>query len=267
MTSGYMRTKIVELKGVSVKFNGLHAIEEINLEIEKGDFLGLLGPNGGGKSTLIKTILGLVENCCGTVKIFGETICHGDQEQSIKPSSKSSGKIGYIPQNSIVGFNNFPGTVYEVVSTGLIHGNKLFKRLTKDDDQKIDDTLTVTGIYDLKNQKVDELSGGQIQRVFISRGLVSDPQLLILDEPTNEVDLPYQEKFYSLLEDLNKKRNISIILSSHDINTVSRLVTKVACINKFLFFHEDPKKLFTSSDILTEIYNHPVGIISHNSHS
>ena len=262
-----MQDKIVELKNVSVKFNGLHAIEEINLDIKKGDFLGLLGPNGGGKSTLIKTILGLVENCCGTVKIFGETICHGDKERSIKPSSKSSGKIGYIPQNSIVGFNNFPGTVCEVVSTGLIHGNKLFKRLTKDDNQKIDDILNITGIYNLKNQKVDELSGGQIQRVFISRALVSDPQLLILDEPTNEIDLPYQEKFYSLLEDLNKKRNISIILSSHDINTVSKLVTKVACINKFLFFHSDPKKLFTSSDILTEIYNHPVGIISHDSHS
>ena len=257
---------IVELKDVSVSYNDTHAIEGASLKIEKGDFLGLLGPNGGGKSTLIKVILGLVGNCCGTVKIFDEIICKGENKRRLHPATKSSGLIGYVPQNVMSQWSSFPGTVHEVVSTSLASRSRMFKRLNKEDHQRIEDTLRLTGIYELRFRKVGELSGGEQQRTFIARALASSPRLLILDEPTTGIDSPSQEKLYSILEKLNRDWGISIILSSHDLTAISKLANKLACINRSLFYHGNPENFFADESYLSEVYGYPVGLVKHDEH-
>ena len=261
-----MSKSIVELGHVSVTYNGLHVIKEVNLEVVEGDFIGILGPNGGGKTTVIRVILGLVDNCCGTVKIFGETICTGHNERRLSPATKSSGLIGYVPQNISGDFSSFPGTVSEVVATGLANRTRLFRRIKDEDHQKIEDVLHLTGIHELKSQKISDISGGQRQRTFIARALVSDPKLLILDEPTSGVDTPSQTKFYSMLEKFNKKLHISVLLSSHDMAAISKLANKLVCINKNLFYHGNLQDFFGDDNKLSELYGYPVRPITHLDH-
>jgi len=257
---------VAELRDVSVSYNGLHAIEGVNLEVEEGDFLGLLGPNGSGKSTLLKVILGLVGNCCGTVRIFGETIHQGQHMGAIRPAVKSSGMIGYLPQDVLSKGASFPGTVYEVVATGLATRTRMLKRLAGEDRRRIDDALQLTGSYEMRGRRIGDLSGGEQQRAFIARALVSGPSLLILDEPTTGVDAPTQSRLYSVLEDLNRKFGITIILSSHDLTVISKLANKLACVNRTLFYHGAPAAFFADSRKLSELYGYPVGLISHDDH-
>jgi len=229
-----MNENIIEITGVSFKQDTSRILEDINLEIKSGEFLGIIGPNGAGKTTLLKIILGLIKPTSGTIKLFGKDINH----------FKDWYKIGYIPQHALSFDVNFPVNVFEVVSMGRFSKKGLFKNLGKEDKQVIDDALEIVGMKQYKNRRIGELSGGQQQRAFIARALSSQPELLILDEPTVGVDIAGQKEFYDFLEKLNKEKKITLVIVTHDIGNISSRIGRLACINKKMFSGCHPEELF-----------------------
>jgi zinc transport system ATP-binding protein len=246
---------VVILENLTVDYpNGVEALDHVSLKIFQGDLVGLIGPNGAGKSTLLNVILGLQRPTSGTVKLFGDPV-----------SSASLRYVGYVPQGAQATDPNFPSTVLETVMLGRIPRAGLFKRLGRDDVDKVEKTLELMGIQDLKGRRIGQLSGGQSQRVFVAKAIASDPKLLILDEPTSGVDLHSKNEFYSSLEKLNRELGITIILSSHDIGTVTRLATRVVCLNRSVFFC-GPTQEFESSKALAKAYDYPVELMHHTDH-
>ncbi len=229
-----MDENIIEMTGVSFRLDGLRILEDINLEIKRGDFLGIIGPNGAGKTTLLKIMLNLIKPTSGEIKLFGEDIRR----------FKDWYKIGYIPQHALRFDPNFPASVFEVVSMGRFSKKGLFKKLGKEDLQVINDALETVGMNEYRNRRIGELSGGQQQRVFIARALASQPELLILDEPTVGVDIAGQKEFYDFLEKLNHEKKITLVLVTHDIGNISSRIGKLACINKKMFPDCHPEELF-----------------------
>jgi zinc transport system ATP-binding protein len=229
-----MDENLIEITGVNLKQDNSLILEDINLEIKRGEFLGIIGPNGAGKTTLLRIILGLTKPTSGTIKLFGVDIDH----------FKDWHKIGYVPQHALSFDVNFPVNVFEVVSMGRFSKKGLYKSLEKEDRQVIDDTLEIVGMKEYKNRRIGELSGGQQQRVFIARALSSQPELLILDEPTVGVDIAGQKEFYDFLEKLNKEKNITLVIVTHDIANISSRIGKLACINKRMFSGCHPDELF-----------------------
>jgi zinc transport system ATP-binding protein len=248
-------SSVLELENVNVSYGGIRALENVSMTVEHGDFVGLVGPNGSGKSTLIKAVFGLVPYS-GVIKIFGESL-----NKAVK--LKLYSRIGYIPQHIFSQAQSFPATVFEVTLTGNVAQKSLFNGFTKDDYQKAANALTLVGMYELKDRRIGELSGGQLQRVFIARAIVNDPELLILDEPTSGVDTFSQAQFYSILEELNKKRKITIILATHDIAAISKLSNKIACINKKLSLSCDIED-FLHGEQISKLYQYPTKVIEHH---
>lgn len=232
---------IVELQDVSVKYpNGVTALEGITFEAYERDLIGVIGPNGSGKSTLLKVILGLIKPNVGTVKLFGEPA-----------SAKSLRLIGFVPQRAQVEDTNFPSTVFETVLLGRVANAGIMRRLGRVDYEKAWEILKLLDIYDLRDRKIGQLSGGQSQRVFLAKALVGDPRLLVLDEPTSEVDFDSKKEFYNIVATLNRERGTTIILASHEIAIVSKLANRVVCINRSQFFCGDITDL-ESSSLLSE---------------
>ena len=229
-----MDEKIIEVSNVSFDVDNHKILEDINLVLERGELLGIIGPNGSGKTTLLKIILGLLKPTAGTVKLFGKDINH----------FKDWYRIGYVPQHAINFDTNFPINVFEVVSMGRFSKKGLFKKLGKEDIQAIEGALEIVGMKEYKNRRVGELSGGEMQRVFIARALASQPELLILDEPTVGVDIIAQKEFYDFLERLNKEEKITLVLVTHDISNITSRVGKLACINRKLFPECHPEDFF-----------------------
>ncbi len=229
-----MDENIIEITGVSFKQGASRILEDINLGIKRGEFLGIIGPNGAGKTTLLRIMLGLVKPTSGTIKLFGEDIHR----------FKDWYKIGYIPQHALNFDASFPINVFEVVSMGRFSKKGLFKKLGKEDMKAIDEALEIVGMKEYKNRRIGELSGGQQQRVFIARALSSQPELLILDEPTVGVDIAGQKEFYDFLERLNKEKKITLVLVTHDIGNITSRIGKLACINKKMFPNCHPEELF-----------------------
>ena len=246
---------IVELSDVGVEYpNGVHALDGISLQIFERDLIGLMGPNGAGKSTLLSVILGLVHPTRGEVRLFGAPI-----------SPANLRRVGYVPQKAQATDSNFPSTVFETVLMGRIPQAGVFHRLNQQDREHVDRVLHMLGIHDLKDRKIGQLSGGQSQRVFVAKALVSDPKLLILDEPTSGVDALSKSEFYTLLENFNRELGITIILSSHDIATITKLANRVACINTNLFFCGTTSE-FSSSTVISRVYGYPVELMHHTDH-
>jgi len=236
----------IHVDNLSVYYGSNHALSNIHLDVKEGEYLGIIGPNGGGKSTLLKAILGLTPKSSGDISIFGESL------------EKSRGLIGYVPQFS--GLDKmFPITVREVVLTGCIKkGISPFHKYSKEDKNNADRLLEQVGIYDLKDRQISALSGGEFQRMLIARGLAVNPKLLLLDEPTASVDAKSREQIYSLLAKLNQ--NMTIILVTHDLLAVSSQVKSLACLNTSLVYHGEPE---LNEHIVNALYGCPVDLIAH----
>ncbi len=235
---------LVKIDNVSFTYGGIPVLKNITFDVKKGDFLGLIGPNGSGKTTLLKLILGFLTPTEGHIQIFGSDL----------DKFNDWGKISYIPQKAGSQVFNFPVTVEEIVEMGRINKNK---------SRNVEDALKVAGIESLRKSQLRELSGGQAQRGFIARALVSNPELLILDEPTSGVDVDAQKDFYSLLRKLNRDFGLTLIMVSHDIDVVTNEVSVVACINGRLICHLTPKE-FIKEDYLEKIYGKDMKFVAHH---
>lgn len=250
-----MTEPIVHIQDLQYAYEDKMALNNINMEINEGAFLGLIGPNGGGKTTLIKLLLGLIKPQQGSIRLFGQDV----------QQFKDWNEIGYISQKSNTFNRGFPATVKEVVSTGLTAKIGYFKFFSKKDHQKVLEAIEVVGMSDYVNQNIGDLSGGQQQRIFIARALVSDPKLLILDEPTVGIDTDNVQKFYQLLNKLNKENNITLLLVSHDIGTVTQYVNGVACLNKVMHFHGEVADFSDLSEQeLSKFYGHDLNLVKHD---
>lgn len=239
-----MTNKILDIESLSAGYNDEIVISDINLSVFQHDFIGVIGPNGGGKTTLLKTILGLIEPRKGSVKFFQ----NGNQTNHLL--------IGYLPQLNQID-KKFPITVIDVVLSGLMSKESLFSRYGKEQKTKANDLLEKMGISNLKKKPIGELSGGQLQRVFLSRAIISSPVLLLLDEPSTFVDSKFENDFYEILNDLNNEMAIMIV--SHDVGTITWFVKTIACINRTLNYH--PSNIITEQQLAA--YNCPIQIITH----
>ena len=217
-----MTTPIVEINNVTFTYNGETAVENVNLEILQGDFMAIIGPNGGGKTTLLKLILGLLKPDTGDIRISGQS------------PQKASASIGYVPQDVNIN-RSFPITAMDVVLMGKLTPKKRWARKTSSNRQEALAALERLEMASLAEKKIGELSGGQCQRVFIARALVTQPQLLLLDEPTASIDTKGQAEFFEILKDINQDVTIAVV--SHDLLAVSRYVKSVACVNRVLHYH------------------------------
>ncbi|MCC6933958.1 MAG: ABC transporter ATP-binding protein [Deltaproteobacteria bacterium] len=236
---------IVSLKGVTLKKFGSIILEDINLEIFPHDYVGIIGPNGGGKTTLLRLFLGLDTPTRGDIALFSQN------------PKISRGKVGYVPQLRNLEVN-FPVTVIEVVMMGHLARGGKFGYFKKQDRKFAEKCLAQVGMVEFWRRQVQGLSGGEMQRVFIARALMAEPSLLLLDEPTANVDSPFGETFYQLLSELNK--NMAIILVSHDIGVLASQVKTIACLNKKLHYHNSPE---ISVEAMEQIYGCPVDLIAH----
>jgi zinc transport system ATP-binding protein len=235
----------IEVKNVYFKYEDTFILEEINFKVEEKDFVGIIGPNGGGKTTLVKILTGLLKPVKGTVEIFG------------KPASKQNNYIGYVPQ--LFNFDsNFPINVRDVVLMGRLKPGSLLAKAKNKDQQIVEECLAKVDMLQYKNELIGNLSGGQKQRVLIARALSVQPKILILDEPTASIDSKAGRNFYELLHKLNKE--ITIIMVSHDIGVISQYVKKIACLNKKLVFHSSKE---ISREMLEATYQCPVDLIAH----
>ncbi len=244
---------IIEVQDVSFAYNGSPVLQNINLNIHQGDYLGIVGPNGGGKSTLLKLMLGLLTPSSGEIKLFGVT-CKNFHEWS---------KLGYVPQKAINFDQLFPATVYEVVAMGRYGKRGLLRRLNHNDTAIIENSLHQVEMIQYKDRLIGDLSSGQQQRVFIARALAGEPEVILLDEPTTGVDAKTQKQFYGLLKKLNQELNITLITVSHDLEVIAAEATELACINQTLVYHGEPRE-FTKNDYVEKLYEQNVKLIHHD---
>lgn len=245
-------TNIIEIENVSFSYGNVEVLKNITLAIHQGDYISLIGPNGGGKTTLLKVMLGLLKPQSGQVKLFGMNL------QDFKDWSK----LGYVPQKAINFDPLFPVTVREVVAMGCYGKKGLLKWLNKNDQQNIDNALAQVEMLQHADRLIGNLSSGQQQRVFIARALAGQPEVIFLDEPTVGVDIKAQDDFYSLLTRLNKELDITLIIVSHDVDVVSHEVTEIACLNQSLVYHGEPKK-FMKGHYLENLYGKNTRLVDH----
>ncbi len=237
-----MSVCLLEMNSVSVSYGSNTALEDADLKVFDNDFIGVIGPNGGGKTTLLKVILGLVKPYKGTLEFNHELL--------------GNNNIGYLPQIS-TGDNNFPLTVKDVILSGLMIRKGLISIMTLQDKKKAGQVIEELGLGELANSSLNELSGGQLQRVFLGRAVIGDPRLLLLDEPGNFVDTNFENDFYEKLRLLNKR--MAIMMVSHDVGTISAHIKSFACVNRHLHYH--PSSEITNEDLLT--YGCPIQLITH----
>lgn len=236
------RTPVVELRGVSFAYDGLPVLRNVDFELLEGDFVGIIGPNAGGKTTLLKLILGLLEPDEGTIRVFGRS------------AREARGMVGYVPQYARFD-RTFPIRVRRAVAMGTLGRTR--PQVT-DLDTAVSRALERVELSGVADRQIGQLSGGQLQRVLIARALVGEPRLLLLDEPTSSVDTRIGRSVHELLEDL--AREITIVLVSHDIGVISRHVGTIACLNVEMHYHRS-KEL--TPDMVEAAYGCPVDLVAH----
>jgi zinc transport system ATP-binding protein len=237
-----MSVCLLEMKSVSVAYESNTVLQDASLKVFDNDFIGVIGPNGGGKTTLLKVILGLVKPIKGKL-VFSQELLNNNN-------------IGYLPQMS-TSDNSFPVTVKDVILSGLMMRKGLISRMTPQDRMKASQVIGELGLAELSDSSLTELSGGQIQRVLLGRAVIGDPRLLLLDEPGNFVDANFEADFYEKLRVLN--RRMAILMVSHDIGTISAYIKSFACVNRQLHYH--PSSEITNEELLA--YGCPIQLITH----
>ena len=240
MSSG---EKIITIRNLSVRYDTMVALEHVDLDIFDNDFIGIIGPNGGGKSTLVKAIMGVVPYS-GEID-YSPSICR-----------KGKPHIGYLPQVSNFD-KSFPISVGEVVLSGLQSERGMLKGYTKQDRLRVVELLDMVGLTALKDRAIGELSGGQLQRVMLCRALISKPNILVLDEPANFVDNRFENELYNILQQLSSK--MAILMVSHDLGTISSVVRNIVCVNRHVHRHDS--NIITAEQL--QNYDCPIQIISH----
>ena len=237
--------KIVQLNNVTVRYDETTALEGVSLDIYRDDFLGIIGPNGGGKTTLVKAILGTLPHS-------------GDIAYSPTLTERGHRLIGYLPQQAEFD-QSFPISVIEVVMSGLQAEKGLLKRYTANDRKRAMELLDMAGVADIAERQISEISGGQMQRALLCRAVILEPKLLILDEPTNFVDNQFENELYTLLKRLNER--MAIVMVSHDIGTITSVVKSIVCVNRTVHRHDS--NIITQEQL--DNYRCPIQIVSHGS--
>lgn len=244
--------KAIEINNLTVKLNGKEVLKDINLSLEEGRFIGIVGPNGGGKTTLLRAILGLIKPASGEILIFGRP-----PEEVLKTGSI----FGYLPQTLKVR-PDFPVRVIDVVMMGRYGKVGMLRWPGEKDRRKATECLSMMNVEELKDVPFGQLSGGQQQRASIARALAGEPKILILDEPSTSIDVVGQEDFYHLLKGLQKKFGITILMASHDIGTITTYVDEIACLNYTFHYQGNPLGALNET-ILTELYGKNVDLLLH----
>lgn len=230
---------IISVKDLKMRYGKHEVLNNISFDVEKGDYIGVVGPNGSGKTTLMKGILGLLLPSEGEIEFKNEL--------------KEKNFIGYLPQKPVSNDKLFPAKVKEIISTGLLVYKKNPKIILKSDYEKIEQIMHKLKIYALKDKKIGNLSGGQQQRVLLARALVCTPRVLILDEPTSALDPQIRDEFYDLIDDLNKKDKVTIMIVSHDVSSIGKYTKKMLYLDKRLIFYGTYKEFCESKD-MTEYF-------------
>jgi len=233
---------IFEMESLSASYGLNTVLENINLVVNEKDFIGVIGPNGGGKTTLLKVILGLIKPSSGKIRF--------------NPALQDCENIGYLPQIS-TGDVDFPVNVKDVILSGMMIRKRIITRMSFDDKRKAGMIVEELGLSGMEKASLNELSGGQLQRVFLGRAIIGDPKLLLLDEPGNFVDSSFENDFYEKLKELNER--MAILMVSHDIGIISSHVRSYACVNRKLHYH--PSSEITNEQLLA--YGCPIQLITH----
>lgn len=246
-----MNHTVIEIRDLCYSYNGHPVLKNVNLKVEKGDFLAMIGPNGGGKTTLLKLMLGLFVTDMGTIRIFGI------------PPAEASHRVGYVPQDVHIN-KQFPVSALDVVLMGKLKSGKGWSRHSRKDRIAAHQALDMMEMGVYCDRRIGELSGGQLQRVLIARALITEPEILFLDEPTASIDTKGQREFYNLLKELNEK--ITILVVSHDLMVLSGYVKSVACVNQHLHYHNQAE---VTGEMIETMYHCsveevcPVELIAH----
>jgi zinc transport system ATP-binding protein len=243
---------VIQTENLSVILKDKEVLKNINLNLSEGLFLGIVGPNGGGKTTLIRVILGLTIPTAGSVRIFG----HSPESMIGKDPV-----FGYLPQHLNID-PNFPANALDIVLMGRYKKAGFLRWPGKKDKDKALECMSMMGIEELKSKQYCQLSGGQQQRVSIARALAGEPKVLILDEPSTGIDVVGQEDFYHLLKGLQKKMGLTILMVSHDIGAVTTYVDEIACLNISLHFHGNPLGAL-NENVMTALYGKNVDMLLH----
>lgn len=236
---------VISIRNLWAGYEREQVLEDINLEVYEGDYIGLIGPNGGGKTTLIRVLLGLLTPTRGEVRIMGRPVQEGRRE------------VGYVPQ--VVEFDReFPVSVWDVARMGRLGQRRLLQRYNSKDKEIVAEALRQVEMFDLRQRPIGELSTGQRQRVYLARALATQPKILLLDEPTSSVDPQVSKDIYELLKQLNEQ--VTILLISHDMGAVSSYVKTVGCLNRRLFYHGGQE---ITAEMLELAYQCPIDLIAH----
>ena len=246
------KTPVIEAKELGVAYNGSPILDDVSFTIKDGEYVAIIGPNGAGKTTLLKVMLGLIRPSHGSVKLF-------DQDIS---SFQKKYQLGYIPQRISSSLLRFPATVEEVVRSGRTARLGLFARFSQKDEEKIAWAMDIADVEPYKNRPISDLSGGELQRVFIARALAGEPKLLFLDEPTVGVDLSVQEKFYAFLQELNKQYGLTILIVTHEVDIAIHRAQYVICLNRRLICHIHSSMLL-KGNYLEKLYGSHTHIVHH----
>lgn len=231
--------ELLKLEHVVAGYDSQVVLPDVTITIHENDFLGVIGPNGGGKTTFVKTLLGAIPPLKGEITPCVDSL-----------------NIGYLPQNSTID-KQFPISVIDTVLSGLMFNKGLLGRYARKDREKAEQMLAKIGISELSHRNIGELSGGELQRVLLSRALISEPQILVLDEPTTYVDNKFEKEMYALLKELNK--SIAIVMISHDLGTISSHVKSIACVNRSFHYHNSN----TITPHQLELYDCPIQLLGH----
>ena len=249
------KVPIFDVTNVSFSVGDVDILQDVSFKIFNSQYIGIIGPNGGGKTTLIRLLLGLEKPTSGEIKIYGKKISR----------FRDWHKIGFVPQRAAQVDVSFPATVLDIVKMGRTAQRKLFSTMSKEDHALVEDAMTQMDIMHLKDKMVGTLSGGQRQRVMIARALASEPEVLILDEPNTGVDVKSQNRFYSLLRDLNRDKNITVVFITHDIGVIVDDIARLLSVNQKVSVCNNPKQALSCDD-MSELYGIDAHLIHNHKH-